>query len=118
AIPHGFLLELVFILLLIDQRAVHEDTRKVCAALTGESIGAARERLHAMGAEGVDRMDAHSVARTAIEMTARSFAFGVVAPAFWYALFGLPGLFVLRAVAVIDDVVGEPSERTRAFGFA
>jgi len=40
-----------------------------------------------------------------------------VAPAFWYALFGLPGLVVLRAVAVIDDVVGEPSDRHRAFGF-
>jgi len=117
-IPHGFLLELVAIVLLIDQRAVHEHVRRVGAALTSESLGAAREKLNAVGGGGAERMDAFAIARTAIEISARSFAYGVVAPAFWYAFFGLPGLCVLRAAAVIDDVVGEPTERNRAFGFA
>jgi adenosylcobinamide-phosphate synthase len=117
-IPHGFLLELVAIVLLIDQRAVHEDVRRVGMALTNDGIGTARERLDAVGGDGADRLDAHAVARTAIEIAARSFAYGVVAPAFWYAVFGLPGLCALRAAAVIDDVVGEPTERNRAFGFA
>lgn len=118
AVPHGFLLELIAIVLLIDQRAVHEHVRKVGAALATESLGAARDRLNAIGGIGAGRLDAHAVARTAIEISARSFAYGVVAPAFWYMLFGLPGLCVLRAVAVIDDVVGEPTDRNRAFGFA
>lgn len=117
-IPHGFLLELVAIVLLIDQRAVHEDVRRIGAALSGEGIGAARERLTALGGGDALRLDAHAVARTAIEISARSFAYGVVAPAFWYAIFGLPGLCALRAAAAIDDVVGEPTERNRAFGFA
>jgi adenosylcobinamide-phosphate synthase len=117
-IPHGFLLELVAIVLLIDQRAVHEDVRRINAALSGEGLGAARERLNAVSGGGADRLDAHAVARTAIEISARSFAYGVVAPAFWYAFFGLPGLCALRAAAVIDDVVGEPTDRNRAFGFA
>ncbi len=118
AIPQGFLLELVAIVLLIDQRAVHEHVRKVGVALATESLGAARDRLNAIGGIGAARLDAHAVARTAIEISARSFVYGVVAPAFWYMLFGLPGLCVLRAVAVIDDVVGEPTDRNRAFGFA
>ncbi len=117
-IPHGFLLELVAIVLLIDQRAVHEDVRRIGAALTNDGIGAARERLNTVGGGGADRLDPFAVARTAIEISARSFAYGVVAPAFWYAIFGLPGLCALRAAAVIDDVVGEPTERNRAFGFA
>lgn len=118
AIPHGFLLELVAILLLIDQRAVHEDVRRIGTALAGEGLGTARERLGALQGGDPPRLDAHALARTSIEIAARSFAYGVVAPAFWYGLFGLPGLCVLRAAAVIDDVVGEPAERTRAFGFA
>ena len=116
-IPHGFLLELVAIVLLIDQRAVHEDVRRIGLALTNEGLGVARERLNALGGVGAERLDTHAVARNAIEISARSFAYGVVAPAFWYTLFGLPGLCALRAAAVIDDVVGEPSERNRAFGF-
>jgi len=117
-IPHGFLLELIVIVLLIDQRAVHEDVRRVGAALSSEGLGAARARLNTVGGGRAERLDAHAVARTAIEISARSFAYGVVAPAFWYAVFGLPGLCALRAAAVIDDVVGEPTERNRAFGFA
>lgn len=117
-IPHGFLLELVAIVLLIDQRAVHEDVRRVGTALIGEGLGVARERLNVVSGGHAERLDAHAVARTAIEIAARSFAYGVVAPVFWYMLFGLPGLCVLRAAAVIDDVVGEPTERNRAFGFA
>ena len=117
-IPHGFLLELVAIILLIDQRAVHEHVRKVGAALANESLGAARDNLNAIGGIGASRLDSHAVVRTAIEIAARSFVYGVVAPVFWYALFGLPGLCILRAAAVIDDVVGDPIERNRAFGFA
>ncbi len=41
-IPHGFLLELIVIVLLIDQRAVHEDVRRIGAALSSEGLGAAR----------------------------------------------------------------------------
>ena len=118
AVPHGFLLELLAIVFLIDQRAVHEQVRRVAAALARQSLGAARTELAAIGGTDDMRLDAHAVARTSIEIAARSFAYGVVAPAFWYALFGLPGLCVLRAVAVIDDVVGAPSDRHRAFGFA
>ena len=117
-IPHGFLLELLAIVLLIDQRAVHEDVRRVGTALATDGIGVARERLNGLSGGGADRLDGHAVARTSIEIAARSFAYGVVAPAFWYAIFGLPGLCALRAAAVIDDVVGEPTERNRAFGFA
>jgi adenosylcobinamide-phosphate synthase len=116
-VPEGFLLELLAILFLIDQRAVYEQVRRVSAALSSESIGAARERLQALSGSDAAGMDTHAIARTAIQICARSFAFGVVAPVFWYLLFGLPGLMVLRAVAVIDDVVGEPSDKHRAFGF-
>jgi adenosylcobinamide-phosphate synthase len=116
-VPEGFLLELLAILFLIDQRAVHEQVRRVAAALSTESLGDARARLQTLSGSGAADMDSHAIARTAIQIAARSFAFGVVAPAFWYVLFGLPGLMVLRAVAVIDDVVGEPSDKHRAFGF-
>jgi adenosylcobinamide-phosphate synthase len=117
AIPHGFLLELLAIVLLIDQRAVHDQVRRVGAALSRDNPRVARDELAALSGSDDTRQDAHAVARTAIEIAARSFAFGVVAPTFWYALFGLPGLVVLRAIAVIDDVIGEPSDRHRAFGF-
>ena len=42
------------------------------------------------------------MARAAIESLFENFADGVVAPAFWYAILGLPGLFVAKTVNTLD----------------
>ncbi|MET0314412.1 MAG: cobalamin biosynthesis protein, partial [Hansschlegelia sp.] len=49
---------------------------------------------------------------------AENFADGVVAPAFWCLLFGLPGLFAYKAVNTLDSMIGHKTERHRAFGWA
>jgi adenosylcobinamide-phosphate synthase len=49
---------------------------------------------------------------------AKIFSDGVVAPAFWYALFGLPGLIAYKAVNTADSMIGHRSPRYEAFGWA
>ena len=44
--------------------------------------------------------------------------FGVVAPAFWFALGGLSGLVAYKAVNTADSMIGHRSERHRDFGWA
>jgi adenosylcobinamide-phosphate synthase len=41
-----------------------------------------------------------------------------VAPAFWFLIGGLPGLFVCKAINTADSMVGHKDERHRAFGWA
>ena len=50
-------------------------------------------------------LDEAGVSRAAIESCAENFSDGVVAPAFWFALLGLPGLLAYKAVntAEFDD---------------
>src|SRR3712207_8959912 len=43
-------------------------------------------------------LDEAGVCRAAIESAAENFSDGVVAPAFWFALFGLPGLVAYKVV--------------------
>ncbi len=54
----------------------------------------------------------------AIESLAENFADGVVAPAFWYILLGLPGMFAYKMVNTLDSMIGHRSARYRAFGWA
>ena len=61
---------------------------------------------------------APGVARAAIESLAENFSDGVVAPIFWYLLFGLPGLFAYKMANTLDSMIGHKSERHRAFGWA
>jgi adenosylcobinamide-phosphate synthase len=63
-------------------------------------------------------LDAHVVARAAIESLAENFSDAVVAPVFWYLLLGLPGLFAYKMANTLDSMIGHRTPRYRSFGSA
>jgi adenosylcobinamide-phosphate synthase len=63
-------------------------------------------------------LDEAGIARAAIESLAANTADGIIAPAFWCLLFGLPGLVFYKAVNTADSMIGHRSERHLAFGWA
>ena len=78
----------------------------------------AREAVsHIVGRDPAS-LDEAGVARGAVESVAENFSDGVVAPLFWYALAGLPGLFAYKAVNTLDSMIGHRTERYRHFGTA
>jgi adenosylcobinamide-phosphate synthase len=64
------------------------------------------------------QLDAEAVAAAALESLAESFNDGVVAPAFWLLVGGLPGLFAYKSVNTADSLIGHKEERWRMFGWA
>jgi len=114
----GWLLELALLTALIDQGRRHAAIQTVAAAYAAGNLEAARRALDGVVARDSGRMDEYGVARAAVESAAEGFCAGVVAPAFWYALFGFPGLAVCRVVAVMDETIGHRTPRHRAFGMA
>ncbi len=63
-------------------------------------------------------LDLHGVVRVAAESAALLLYRGVVAPAFWYALLGLPGALAWTAVSVAELVIGPDTGRYKEFGRA
>lgn len=114
----GWIVELALLTTMIDQGRRYVGVRRVSAAFADGNLETARQSLGDLVARDPGRMDDHGVARAAIESAAEGFCAGVVAPAFWYALFGFPGLAVCRVVAVMDGVLGHRTARYRAFGMA
>jgi len=51
--------------------------------------------------------DEYAITRTAIGYTARIFDRGLVAPVFWYLLFGLEGTFIYTALATLSHHYGK-----------
>src|SRR5690606_38470440 len=49
---------------------------------------------------------------------AENFSDGVVAPAFWLAVLGLPGALAYKAVNTADSMIGHRTPRHAAFGWA
>src|SRR5262249_6923935 len=58
------------------------------------------------------------IARAAIESLSENTSDGVVAPMFWGALFGLPGIIGYKAINTLDSMVGHRTERHENFGWA
>jgi len=87
----------------------------------GSSLGglpAARETVSMIVGRDPETLDEAGVCRAAIETTAENFSDGVVAPAVWYLVGGLPGIAVYKAVNTADSMIGHRTPRHAAFGWA
>ena len=115
-LPYGLALELFFVVVLVAQRSLYDHGRAVSVALRRDGIESARAAVSHIVGRNTSALDSHGVSRAAIESLAENFADGVVAPAFWYVILGLPGLFAYKAINTLDSMIGYKSERYRRFG--
>ncbi len=113
-----FPLEGITIALLLSGRGLYDHVAAVAKALEAEGLAAGREAVRHIVGRDPASLDAPGVARAAIESLAENFTDGVVAPALWYAFFGLPGLFAYKALNTADSMIGHTSKRYLDFGRA
>src|SRR6516165_6311802 len=114
----GAIVEAVLIAVLVAQRSLYEHVALVAAAIGTGGLDGGREAVRHIVGRDPASLDAHGVARAAIESLAENFSDGVVAPAFWYLLLGLPGLFAYKMANTLDSMIGHRSPRYRSFGWA
>ena len=81
-------------------------------------LDAAREWLPALCGRDPDQLDGPGIARATVESVAENTSDAVVAPLFWGAVAGIPGLLAYRAVNTLDAMVGHRSRRYERFGWA
>ena len=103
--------------ILLAQRSL---VQHVAAVADGLRAGLPRGRAAVAMIVGRDTaaMDAPAVARAAIESAAENLSDGVVAPAFWFALGGLPAMAAYKALNTADSMIGHRTPRHAAFGRA
>jgi adenosylcobinamide-phosphate synthase len=102
---------------LIAQRSLDAHVHAVADALDA-GLEAGRAAVAKIVGRDVARLDEAGIARAAIESLAENFSDGVVAPAFWLALGGLPGGVCYKAINTADSMIGHRTQRHEAFGFA
>ena len=110
AIPYGWVVVLVAILGLTNQRRPLEQGRAKVRRL--------ERPISAAGAATAGAGDDYAVARAAIERLIEQLASGLVAASFWYVLLGLPGLAGYLAVNRLAARLDARQPRLAAFGFA
>jgi adenosylcobinamide-phosphate synthase len=103
---------------LLAQRSLDAHVASVALALEREGLTAARKAVAQIVGRDPDALDEAGVARAAIESLSENFSDGVVAPALWMAIGGLPGAAVYKAINTADSMIGYRTPRHADFGFA
>ncbi|MDJ0993610.1 MAG: adenosylcobinamide-phosphate synthase CbiB [Dinoroseobacter sp.] len=113
----GPVVEVLVAAILLAQRSLVDHVRAVAEGLrVGLPEGRAAVAL-IVGRDTAELAPA-GVARAAIESASENFSDGVVAPAFWFLIAGLPGILVYKLVNTADSMIGYRTPRHEAFGWA
>ena len=113
----GWLFEALLATSLIAQKSMRDHVQAVFDAL-GRSLPEARTAVSMIVGRDPSSLDESGVAKAALESLAENTSDGIVAPVLWYALLGLPGIAVYKAINTADSMIGHKSEKYLHFGWA
>lgn len=116
-LPDYGIIQTIIAAMLLAQKSLTQHVTAVARALrlsTGDG------RLAVAQIVGRDTRDLNdsAIARGAIESAAENLSDGVIAPAFWFLLLGLPGLLIYKITNTADSMIGYMTPRHRDFGWA
>ena len=117
-VHYAWLIEALFVALLLAQRSLFEHVAAVGKALQLAGLQDGRAAVAKIVGRDADNLDEYGIARAAIESLFENFSDGVIAPAFWYLLLGLPGLFAYKTANTLDSMIGHRSPKYLYFGWA
>ncbi|MFX0540813.1 adenosylcobinamide-phosphate synthase CbiB [Roseovarius sp. S4756] len=113
----GGVITVIAAAILLAQRSLVDHVTAVATALR-HSTEAGRKSVAMIVGRDTSVMEPPDITRAAIESAAENFSDGVIAPLFWLALAGLPGLAIYKAVNTADSMIGHRTPRFQAFGWA
>ena len=117
AFPYGWIAEGLLAAPFFAQKSLSDAVAGVSAALETSLPDARQAVAHIVGRD-TDTLDKSGVARAAIESLAENTSDGIVAPLFWFLLFGLPGIVAYKAINTADSMLGHRNTRFADFGWA
>jgi len=117
-VPYGWIGIVLVAAILLAGRSLYDHVAAVASAFDTGGLTAARAAVAKVVGRDPTTLDEAGVCRSAIESMAENFSDGVVAPALWFALLGLPGLAAYKAINTADSMIGHLTPRHEDFGWA
>jgi adenosylcobinamide-phosphate synthase len=117
AVPDAGLLEALAAAILLAQRSLVQHVQAVADALR-LSLADGRRAVAMIVGRDTAAMTEADASRAAIESAAENLSDGVIAPAFWFLLGGLPGMLLYKITNTADSMIGHRTPRHEEFGWA
>ena len=91
------------------------EVRAVFEALD-RSLDEGRRQVARIVGRDTSQLSAQEVRTAALETLAENLSDGVIAPLFWFALLGMPGMLAYKMINTLDSMIGYRTERYRDYG--
>ena len=91
------------------------EVREVFLALD-RSLEEGRTQVARIVGRDTSELSAQEVRTAALETLAENLSDGVIAPLFWFAILGVPGMLAYKMVNTLDSMIGYRTERYKDFG--
>ena len=114
AIPE-MLFDAVIIFYCLAGTTLIREVRDVFLALD-RSLEAGRRQVARIVGRDTSQLSAQEVRTAALETLAENLSDGVIAPLFWFALLGTPGMLAYKMVNTLDSMIGYRTARYKDFG--
>lgn len=102
----------------VATRSMHDHVAAVLRPLAAGDLAGARHAVSMIVGRDPSRLDQAGVSRAALESLAENASDGIVAPIFWGAVLGLPGIAGYKAINTLDSMIGHRTARYESFGWA
>ena len=102
---------------LVAARSMYSHVRAVDLPLMGGDLDQARFAVSMIMGRDPSQLDQAGVARASLESLAENSSDGIIAPLFWGAVLGLPGIAAYKAINTLDSMIGHKTERFLDFGW-
>ncbi len=91
--------------------------RQVAIAMEKENLSLSKINVGKLVGRDTNLMDLPACGRATVESVGENFNDGVIAPIFYFCLFGIPGILVYKVVNTLDSMVGYRNEKYQDFGW-
>ena len=98
-------------------KGMQEHALSVVDALEKDDLDSARNHLSMIVKRNTKHLDKNHISSAVLESVSENTVDGITGPLFYYAIFGLPGAFVYRAINTIDSMIGYKTSLFRNIGW-
>lgn len=110
-----FILDTIIVFYCLAGTTLIREVREVFLALD-RSLDEGRQQVARIVGRDTSQLSAQEVRTAALETLAENLNDGVIAPLFWFALLGTPGMLAYKMVNTLDSMIGYRTERYKDFG--
>ena len=111
----GWVFDSIFVSFCLAGTTLIREVREVFLAVD-RSLEEGRKQVARIVGRDTTELSAQEVRTAALETLAENLSDGVIAPLFWFAILGVPGMLTYKMINTLDSMIGYKTERYKDFG--